>query len=284
MATNSNILQDKRLNKNTFRSFRSPGFFAKWPIIGITMFLFGSLLFGALALNVVDKNPGLLKWDQSTVKIFQTEAKSIPSSIAEYVIFGFFVGREIIIIVGTILATYFFHKRFWLEFMMVMWGPGLGGLLWFALSRYFDRPRPPTQMDVLAITDPSFPSGHVLSAVLLYGLLAYLLVPKMPSRFWKWFVVVLALLVIVWVGLSRLLVGGHYSRRAIFSQGENSTPECCSATQHRRSARRPACTRYVQTMAAPWSYPDYHRQPQLCRVGIQPADPWSSYAMGPIHI
>lgn len=204
MATNSNILPDNRLN------LRSPGILAKWPVIGIIMFLLGSLLFGALAINVADKNPALLRWDQSTIKTFQTAEKSIPSPLVEYVIFGFFVGREIIVILGTVLAIYFFHKRYWREFMMVLWGPGLGGLLWFALSRYFDRPRPPTQLDVLAITVPSFPSGHVMSAVLLYGLLAYLLIPKMPSRFWKWFVAILALFVIVWVGLSRLLIGGHY--------------------------------------------------------------------------
>ncbi len=204
MATHSNILPDNRLN------LRSPGIFAKWPVIGIIMFLVGSLLFGALAINVVDKTPALLRWDQSTTKTFQTTEKGIPSPIVEYVIFGFFVGREIIILLGTVLAIYFFHKRYWREFMMVLWGPGLGGLLWFALSRYFDRPRPPTQLDLLAITDPSFPSGHVMSAVLLYGLLAYLLIPKMPSRFWKLFVAILALFVIVWVGLSRLLIGGHY--------------------------------------------------------------------------
>jgi undecaprenyl-diphosphatase len=213
MTTESKIqpgLHGNILNRNVFQGLRAPGLFAKWPIIGITMFLLGSLLFGGLAINVVDKNPALSQWDQSTAKTFQIQEKSIPSSIAEYVIFGFFVGREIIIIIGTVLAIYFFHKRFWREFMMVMWGPGLGGLLWFTLSRYFDRPRPSTQMDVLAITDPSFPSGHVLSAVLLYGLLAYLLVPKMPSRFWKWFVAILAIAVTVWVALSRLLVGGHY--------------------------------------------------------------------------
>jgi undecaprenyl-diphosphatase len=204
MATNSNILPDNRLN------LRSPGIFAKWPVIGIIMVLLGSLLFGAFAINVADKNPALLRWDQSMTKTFQTTEKSIPSPVVEYVIFGFFVGREIIVILGTVLAIYFFHKRYWREFMMVLWGPGLGGLLWFALSRYFDRPRPPTQLDVLAITVPSFPSGHVMSAVLLYGLLAYLLIPKMPSRFWKWFVAILALFVIVWVGLSRLLIGGHY--------------------------------------------------------------------------
>jgi membrane-associated phospholipid phosphatase len=32
----------------------------------------------------------------------------------------------------------------------------------------------------------------------------------MPSLFWKWFVVIMAVLVIVFIGFSRLILGGHY--------------------------------------------------------------------------
>src|SRR5215212_4881690 len=213
MTTDSKIqpsLHRNILPPKMFQGLRAPGLFAKWPIIGITLFLLGSLLFGSLAYNVETKNRALLQWDQANAQTFHAEEQKIPPSLAEYVIFGFFVGREMIILLGTVLAIYFFHKRYWREFMMVLWGPGLGGLLWFALSRFFNRARPPIQMDVLAITDPSFPSGHVLSAVLLYGLLVYLLISRMPSRFWKWFVAIGLTLVIVFIGLSRLLVGSHY--------------------------------------------------------------------------
>jgi len=213
MTTDSKIgpnIHGNILSRGVFQGLRAPGLFAKWPMIGITMFLLGSLLFGSLAYNVETKNRALLQWDQANAQTFHAEEQKIPPSLAEYVIFGFFVGREMIILLGGILAIYFIHKRYWREFMMVLWGPGLGGLLWFALSRFFNRPRPPIQMDVVAITDPSFPSGHVLSAVLLYGLLAYLLIPRMPSRFWRWFVAIGLTLVIVFIGLSRLLIGSHY--------------------------------------------------------------------------
>jgi len=60
------------------------------------------------------------------------------------------------------------------------------------------------------VTDPSFPSGHVITAVLAYGLLAYLFVPKMPSLFWKWVVVIAAILTMLYIGFSRLFLGGHY--------------------------------------------------------------------------
>jgi undecaprenyl-diphosphatase len=136
-------------------------------------------------------------------------AQNIPSPLVEYVIFGFFLGREVIILLGFGLALYFLHKRFWREFMMLVIGSGGGGLLWYFLSRYFGRPRPPTQIDIV-LSDPSFPSGHTLSAIVFYGFLAYLLVPRMSSRFWKWFVVILLTFITAFIGYSRLILGGHY--------------------------------------------------------------------------
>ncbi|HEX9388903.1 MAG TPA: phosphatase PAP2 family protein, partial [Anaerolineales bacterium] len=35
-------------------------------------------------------------------------------------------------------------------------------------------------------------------------------VPKMPSRFWKWTVSIVALLIVLFDGFSRVFQGGHY--------------------------------------------------------------------------
>jgi len=211
MTTNSNIrprFQENILSRNTFRDLRSPGVFAKWPIIGLMMFLLGSITFGALAYNV-ETNAALRQWDLATAQMFHVAAQNIPSALVEYVIFGFFLGREIVVLIGLILGLYFLHKRFWREFTMVLLGSGGGGLLWYFLSRYFDRPRPPTQIDIV-LPDPSFPSGHTLSAIVCFGFLAYLLVPKMPSRFWKWFLIIVLTFITAFIGFSRLILGGHY--------------------------------------------------------------------------
>ncbi len=211
MATSSNArpyYQDQPLIRGSLRDLRSPGVFAKWPIIGLMMFLVGSLAFGALAYEV-KTNAALLQWDTTTAQAFHTALQNIPSPFVEYLIFGFFLGREIIVVISSILALYFLHKRFWREFAMVLIGSGGGGLLWYFLSHYFERPRPPTQIDIV-LSDPSFPSGHTLSAIICYGFLAYLLVPGMSSRFWKWFVVILLTFVTAFVGYSRLILGGHY--------------------------------------------------------------------------
>jgi undecaprenyl-diphosphatase len=82
-------------------------------------------------------------------------------------------------------------------------------LIFNALSHFIARARPPTQIWII-VNIPGFPSGHAVAVVTFYGLMAYLLVPKMPSAFWKAVVVALALLIIGFVGFSRIFTGGHY--------------------------------------------------------------------------
>jgi undecaprenyl-diphosphatase len=69
--------------------------------------------------------------------------------------------------------------------------------------------RPPTQIWII-VNIPGFPSGHAIFTTVCYGLIAYLLVPKMPSLFRKFIVVAAALLIIGFVGFSRIFTGGHY--------------------------------------------------------------------------
>jgi undecaprenyl-diphosphatase len=92
---------------------------------------------------------------------------------------------------------------------MVMIGGLGGGALYFSLSALFARPRPPSQIWTI-VNEPGFPSGHTISVIVCYGLLAYLLVPKIRSAFWKGVVVVAALLIIGLVGFSRVFTAGHY--------------------------------------------------------------------------
>ena len=187
---------------------RVPGLLAKWPVIGVIMILFGSLMFGALAYNVWTKGP-LLQWDVPLSRELHNEAVQEPPRIIELLTFGFFVGKELVQVIAIILGLYFLHKRFWPELAMLLVGLGGGAILWYFLIGIFNRPRPAAQMGIV-VTDPSFPSGHVITAVLAYGLLAYLFVPKMPSLFWKWVVGIAALLTMLYIGFSRLFLGGHY--------------------------------------------------------------------------
>jgi len=187
---------------------RSPGWLARWPMVGVVMFLVGASLFGAIAYNVWTKGP-LLQWDVPLARQLHAQAVKQPERIIELLIFGFFVGKELLQVIVVILSLYFIHKRFWPELAMLLIGAGGGAIIWSYLIGIFERVRPTNQIGIV-VTDYSFPSGHAISAVLCYGLLAYFFISKMPSLFWKWVVAIAALLTMAFIGFSRLYLGGHY--------------------------------------------------------------------------
>ena len=119
------------------------------------------------------------------------------------------MGKELLQVIVVILSLYFIHKRFWPELAMLLIGAGGGAIIWSYLIGIFERVRPTNQIGIV-VTDYSFPSGHAISAVLCYGLLAYFFISKMPSLFWKWVVAIAALLTMAFIGFSRLYLGGHY--------------------------------------------------------------------------
>jgi membrane-associated phospholipid phosphatase len=207
MARNR-TLKNQKTETDSSCDLRSPGWLSRWPMVGVVVFLIGTSLFGAISYNVSTKGP-LLQWDVPLNREFHTQAADTPERIIETIIFGFFVGRELIQVIVVILSLYFLHKRFWPELWMLLIGAGGGAILWYFLSSMFNRARPIGQIGI-AVSDPSFPSGHTISAVLCYGFLAYLLIPKMPSHFWKWVVAIAAVLTMVFIGFSRVFLGGHY--------------------------------------------------------------------------
>jgi undecaprenyl-diphosphatase len=86
------------------------------------------------------------------------------------------------------------------------------GAIWYFLTNYFNRPRPIFAVPVWhQMTYPTYPSGHSFGAVVLFGLLVYLIAAKTSSRFWKWVVVALGLLITLYIGFSRMFVGDHYT-------------------------------------------------------------------------
>ncbi len=201
--------EENRLKKSSWSGLRSSGLFAKLPIIGLVLFLLGSLAFGAVAYNVQHHGP-LLQWDQ-LAKGWRADEINVPVFLIEYLIFGFFISKELVITLSVILVLYFLYKHFWRELAMLVLGVGGGGVLWYFISEYIRRQPTSNQMPKIPLTESAFfPSGHTLLAVLFYGLIAYLLLPKIQSAFWKWMVAILLALLIFVAGIYPLLLGDDY--------------------------------------------------------------------------
>jgi undecaprenyl-diphosphatase len=84
-----------------------------------------------------------------------------------------------------------------------------GGLLNRALKSIFERTRPVHEHGLTLETDWSFPSGHASGAMLVYGLLAYVLVLHARPG-WRPSIAAIAVLLIVFVGASRVVLQVHY--------------------------------------------------------------------------
>lgn len=85
-----------------------------------------------------------------------------------------------------------------------------GALLNVLLKDLVDRPRPLVVEAVADVMTLSFPSGHSMSAFTAYASVAYLVGRLEPSRAMRWTTWVLASLLILGVGASRVYLGVHY--------------------------------------------------------------------------
>jgi len=202
-------VQVDRLKNKAIVGLRAPGLLARWPGIGLFMFIFGSLMFGALTYNLFAHGP-LLTWDTAIANTLPAIGLKSPTFVKIIMDTGFYLGKEVIMVLDILLAFYFIYKRYWQELAMVTIGWTGSALLFYSLSTFIARARPPTMIWITVGGIPGFPSGHAVATVTFYGLMAYLLIPKMKSAFWKVVIVAVAVLIIGFIGFSRIFTGGHY--------------------------------------------------------------------------
>jgi undecaprenyl-diphosphatase len=172
------------------------------------MFLVGGVAFGALFYNLRSQGP-LLQWDRRLAIILPAIGLQYPATLKPLMNAGYYLGGWGVIILGILFGIYFITKRYWQELAMLAIGMAGETLLFEALSNLIGRARPPTQIWII-LKIPGFPSGHTMASVTFFGLLAYLLVPKMRSAFGKGFVVGLAILIMLFIGFTRVFTAAHY--------------------------------------------------------------------------
>jgi undecaprenyl-diphosphatase len=86
-----------------------------------------------------------------------------------------------------------------------------GGLVLNGLLKIgFNRPRPAIFLPEVHTVSSSFPSGHAMSAAIVYSTVAYLAARLHKRRWARWLVMTAAFVLIALISISRLYLGVHY--------------------------------------------------------------------------
>jgi membrane-associated phospholipid phosphatase len=176
--------------------------------VGLLVGAAGIWLFGALLDALLD-NSTMVKWDVATAAFIH--AHMTPGLIRIAFATTQFGGPIAMVALGVVGAIVLWRAR--RKVMLVGWIAAFagGGVMDTLLKRVVHRTRPAYGAAFVHAGSYSFPSGHAMGSMIGYGmLLLTLFVFWHPKRVWKILVSLLAGLLVLAIGLSRVLLGVHY--------------------------------------------------------------------------
>ena len=176
-----------------------------------TMFLafYLWLLSGAVMLSWIAQRTQFFPGDMAITKILQKRknplVRKFMLGISEI---GF---PKLSIPLSISFAAIFWALRFRLEAFFILLTSS-SHLLNALVKRLIKRPRPTNELVTVArvINEPSFPSGHVMHYINLFGLLSYLLATNWRSGRLRNILIAICIALIAFVGPSRVYLGAHW--------------------------------------------------------------------------
>lgn len=181
-----------------------------WHIVlGVIVSILGFSLFMAVADWVVDGARGAVRFDRTILLWMHARQRPELTELAR--ILAFLGSPPVIVAIAFIAAAVGKFARplrgaaWTLPFAVVG-----AGIIIQGIKLFVHRARPDLFKPLLHETGYSFPSGHSLIAVAVYGLLGYFALHLAKSRSARVAIIALTVLLIFLIGISRLYVGVHY--------------------------------------------------------------------------
>jgi undecaprenyl-diphosphatase len=113
------------------------------------------------------------------------------------------------LIVVAVAGFLVLQTRYRTAIVVVLTSTG-GELLNLVMKHAFNRPRPSIVPHLRVVYTTSFPSGHAMESAIVYLTLGAILMRASESRVTKTYILGLAVLLTVLVGVSRVYLGVHY--------------------------------------------------------------------------
>jgi undecaprenyl-diphosphatase len=164
-------------------------------------------LFGGIAEDILTNDP-LVRYDRAIADYLHSVAT--PPLTLFFLVVTALGSIETIALLGIIMAAVFAKRRQWLYLGSWIAAAGGSAVLDRLLKELFARPRPFFEHPLLRETSYSFPSGHAMESLVVYGMLAYFAVLALDSWRARTAVVFGAVLLVLLIGFSRMYVGVHY--------------------------------------------------------------------------
>ena len=115
-----------------------------------------------------------------------------------------------LIIVGCVAGLAFLLLRWFRPFVLFVVVMAGQAALHHGFKWLFTRPRPPALINYGAVESSSFPSGHAIGAMCLYGSIAWIVSKRFETPAAKVGIWIFAAVLIFLIGMSRVYIGVHY--------------------------------------------------------------------------
>ena len=119
-------------------------------------------------------------------------------------------GVAVLVLATSATIGFFVLNRSYPEAVFVTMSVGGGILVSTLAKQVFDRPRPDLVAHGSLVQTASFPSGHAMMAAVVYLTLGILIADALPRRRLKIYVMVIAIVMTILVGISRVYLGVHW--------------------------------------------------------------------------
>jgi len=175
-------------------------------LTGLIVAVIGTTLFVALASYVRSGRTQAL--DDSVIRwLGAHRTHGLDAVMVEVTALGTGMVVMMIVAVAALFLVLTQHKYSAILLLASTFG---GLVLNEVLKHGFNRPRPTIVVPAVHAVSSSFPSGHAMSAAIVYTTVAYL-AARLHKRKWaRWLVMTAAFIVIAMISFSRLYLGVHY--------------------------------------------------------------------------
>ena len=180
------------------------------PIIRITAgFAVAALLLYALGWLVTGPYKGVVSGFDSNIRYFMRQIQSPMWTTLLLTVTK--LGSTIyLIIIGSIIGIALIALRLFRPFVLFIVTMSGQAALHYGAKWLIERPRPTALIKYGEVDSSSFPSGHAIAALAMYGAFAWIFATRAENAAAKFGIAVSATLLIFLIAMSRVYIGVHY--------------------------------------------------------------------------